>query len=319
MKRRIKRYCFLGIVWSTILILSCVKVPEVELTQRDLEFQITHDGYERYFILHVPENLEEIENPSLIFALHGGGGKAVGMIQLTKGRFNELADRDGFLVVYPQGLEKSWNDGRNDPISFAHEEDIDDIGFFRKVIVKIINEYNVDSERVFFTGISNGGFMSIRVSRELADIVKGVAPVAASIPVDGEKFHHGAPPMNIMLINGTDDPLVPYNGGEVTVLKRKRGKVLSTGKTIKIFCERNGCSDAPDITEFEDSEPGDGACAIKYEYRNEETQRRVVLIEVKGGGHTWPGGWQYLGKRLIGSTCMDFNGCDEIWNYFDSL
>ncbi len=298
---------------------SCARMPEVELTERDLELNIEHGGYTRDFILHIPEHYELLNKIPLIIVMHGGGGIAKGMIALTNGRFNELADKHGFLVVYPQGLGKSWNDGRQDPISYAHKNDIDDIGYLSKIIQKMKQEYKVDSDRVFVTGISNGGFMSIRVSRELADQVKAVAVVCAAIPLNTKDAHVDAQPMNILFINGTTDPLVPYNGGEVKVLRRKRGKIISTDETIKIFITRNSCSHIPEVEELEDEDSEDGTRVIREEYTNTETGKKVVLLKVVGGGHTWPGGWQYLTEKLIGKTSMDINACDEIWLFFKSL
>lgn len=303
----------------TCITLCCARIPRLDLCERDIELSVPHDGHTRNFILHVPERLAEYDKVPLLFALHGGGGTAKGMIRLTKRRFNELADREGFLVVYPQGLEKSWNDERNDPISYAHEHEVDDVGFLKKVMVKMAAEYRADPGRIFFTGISNGGFMSIRLSRELAAEVKGVAPVTASIPVDAEDAHRGAGPVNVMLVNGTDDPLVPYGGGYVEVLGNKRGKVLSTDETIEIFVLRNGCSEIPEQQELKDRDPADGTRVVRYEYINEETGNRVVLLKVRGGGHTWPGGWEYLKEKYIGRTSRDINGCDEIWEFFNSL
>jgi polyhydroxybutyrate depolymerase len=304
---------------SILLMVSCTGMPQVPLGDRDLELRIEHGGYTRDFILHIPEDHEKLTNIPLLIVLHGGGGTAKGMIGLTKGRFNELSDQHGFLVVYAQGLKKSWNDGRTDPISFAHKNDIDDIGFISGIIQKVISDYKADPGQVLVTGISNGGFMSIRISRELADQVKAVVPVCAAIPVTTKSAHLNAPPVNILIINGTADPLVPYNGGEVTVLSRTRGTVISTDETVGIFVKRNACSAVPMIKELEDIDPQDNTRVIREEYVSTETGKKVVLLEIKGGGHTWPGGWQYLNEKWVGKTCMDINACDEIWSFFNSI
>ena len=297
----------------------CNRMPKVEFTERDFELTLKHDGYTRKFIVHLPKDHKIMHKMPLLVAMHGGAGTARGMIGLTKGRFNELADEHGFIVVYPQGLEKSWNDGRDDPISYAHENNIDDIGFLSRVIQRVIQDYDADPEQVLVTGISNGGFMSIRVSRELPDKVKAVAPVCAQIPVVTKEHHINAPPINILVINGTDDPLVPFRGGEVTVLGRKRGKIISTDETVGVFNVRNRCSDIPDVVELKDIDEHDGTRVIREEYKNDETGHKVVLLKIVGGGHTWPGGWQYLNEKWVGKTSMDINACDEIWSFFKSL
>lgn len=302
-----------------ITVISCKTLPPLNLTERDLELSLEHGGYTRNYILHLPAHHEKLNKMPLIIALHGGGGTAKGMIRLTFGRFNELADAYGFLVAYPQGLEKSWNDGRDDPISFAHKNNIDDIGFLLKIIETTITHYKADPEMIFVTGISNGGFLSFRVSRDLANQVTAVAPVTASIPFSTRNDHLTAPPVNILLINGTADPLVPYNGGFVEVLGKKRGKILSTKEAIETFRKRNDCPDDPVIEHLNDKDPDDGTNVIRYEYTNKQTGSKVVLVQVVNGGHTWPGGWQYLGTKLVGKTSMDINACDEIWEFFRSL
>jgi polyhydroxybutyrate depolymerase len=299
--------------------LSCKTLPPLNLTERDLELHLEHDGYTREFILHLPAHHETMNSMPMVIALHGGGGTAKGMIRLTLGRFNELADAYGFLVAYPQGLNKSWNDGREDPISFAHKHNIDDIGFLSQLIENAIQRYKADPEMIFVTGISNGGFMTFRVSRELAHTVKGVAPVTASIPISTTTEHLAAPPVPIMLLNGTADPLVPYKGGYVEVLGNKRGKITSIDETIDIFTKRNDCAVAPEVTQLNDRDPDDGTRVIRYAYANTDNRHTVVLLKIINGGHTWPGGWQYLGTKLIGKTSMDINACDEIWGFFRSL
>jgi polyhydroxybutyrate depolymerase len=298
---------------------SCRRIPRIALTERDLQLSIEHGGYMRELILHVPKNHEQLNAIPLVIALHGGGGTAKGMIRLTLARFNELADMYGFIAVYPEGLGKSWNDGREDPISYAHKNNIDDIGFLSKIIQQTVKQYHADPNAVFVTGISNGGFMCMRVSRELADQVKAVAPVCATIPVATQDLHSASPAMNVLLINGTDDPLVPYSGGDVQVLGKKRGRVISTDETIELFRLRTGCSDNPHIEEFTDKDPEDGTRAIRYTYTNAETGDKVVLLKMTGAGHTWPGGWQYLAEKVIGKTSRDINACDEIWSFFNSL
>lgn len=297
----------------------CTRMPKVEFTERDLELSLEHDGYTRNFIVHLPEHHERLQNIPLLVAVHGGGGTARDMVGLTKGRFNELADECGFMVVYPQGLGKSWNDGRDDPISYAHENNIDDIGFFSKLISKMIEDYKADPGQVCVTGISNGGFMSVLVSRDLADQVKAIVPVCAAIPLDSKDAHLSAPPMNVLIINGTQDPLVPYNGGAVEVLGKERGMILSTDETISIFLTRNGCSDLPELEELADKDPQDGTRVIRQRYTNTGGAKEVVLLKIVGGGHTWPGGWQYLREKWIGKTSKDINACDEIWSFFRSL
>jgi polyhydroxybutyrate depolymerase len=254
----------------------------------------------------------------LLFVLHGGGGTNRGMLRLTNRRFNELADRDGFFVVYPQGIDKSWNDGRPDKISGAHRKGIDDVGFFRALIEYLVNEYPIDSDRIFVTGISNGGLMSFRLGCGLPEKIRAIAPVTAQIPSAIEPLCRSESAVSLAVFNGTEDPLVPYSGGQITVLRRERGEVLSTDETIRIWRKKNRCTPEARTTQLADI-ASDGTRVTRIEYTQCAAASKVVLYRIEGGGHAWPDGRQYLPVRLIGRTSRDINACDEIWEFFRSL
>lgn len=254
----------------------------------------------------------------LLLVLHGGGGKSHGMLRLTNSRFNELADRDGFFVVYPQGFDRSWNDGRPDKISGAHRKGIDDVGFLRALIEDLIARYPIDAKQVFVTGISNGGLMSYRLGCSLPDTIRAIAPVTAQIPAAIEPFCRSESAVSLAVFNGTADPLVPYDGGQITIFRQQRGAVLSTAETIRIWRRKNRCSPQAVTTELPDV-ADDGTRVIKIEYSRCKNGSKVVLYRIEGGGHTWPDGRQYLPTRRVGRTSRDINGCDEIWQFFKSL
>ena len=279
----------------------------------------SHAGLERKYLFHSPSlKLSDSGDRPLLLVLHGGGGTHRGMVQLTKGGFNQLADRDGFYVVYPQGIDKSWNDGRPDKISGADRKSIDDVGFFRALIEHLVYEYPIDSDRIFVTGISNGGFMSFRLGCSLPEKIRAIAPVTAQIPSAIEPLCRSESGVSLAVFNGTEDPLVPYNGGQITVFRQQRGQVLSTDETIRIWQKKNRCSSVPRMTEFADL-IADGTRVTKIEYTQCAAESKVVLYRIDGGGHTWPDGRQYLPAWLIGRTSRDINACDEIWEFFRSL
>ena len=252
--------------------------------------------------------------------MHGGGGKAKGMIRLTRARFNQLANRDGFIVVYPQGIGKSWNDGVRDTFGVARNLNIDDVGFIEMVIKDLDIKINVDHENIFVCGISNGGFMAQRLAFELSNKIKGIGVVAANLSVVQSTKELPEHPVPAIFINGTNDPLVPYNGGPVTVLKQKRGMILSVEQTLAVWKRINHCNMIVSESTFPDINQKDGCNAIKTIYQNPENlKQKVEAIKIKGGGHTWPGTKQYLPKHVIGNTNRDFNGCDEIWSFFKSI
>lgn len=294
---------------------------KVTLTERDHEFQMIHEGRTRDYILHVPENYSAGQKMPLVLVLHGGGGKAEGMLKLTHNRFNELADQNGFFVVYPQGLGKSWNEGAQDSKGYAREHQVNDAGFLSSLIDEVAKKYPVDLKRVFSTGISNGGLMSFRLGCEMPEKIRAIAPVAANIPEDIVPLceEPKASAVGLLLVNGTEDPIVPYGGGNIKVFGQARGKVVSADQTVRIWLKKNGCTDAPQKGIFPDKDPEDSTRVRTFIYDQCTSGVPVELYQVQGGGHTWPGGLQYLRERRIGKTSRDIDATDEIWKFFNSF
>ncbi len=313
---RIQRALTMAFVFPVVIIYSSV---HGSFLRRPVKFTLAHQGIERSCLLYRPRGIHgQTELRPLVFVLHGGGGTHRGIIRLTKGRFNTLADRDGFFVVYPQGVEKAWNEGRGDPISGAHCRGIDDVGFFASLIDHLLSKYPIDPNRVFVTGISNGGLMSLRLGCSLPDRIRAIAPVTASIPSAILPLCRSESAVSLAVFNGTEDPLVPYYGGQIKVFRQERGEVLSTDETIRIWLSKNRCTLEPQVTELPDL-TDDGTRVVKVEYAQCSANSKVLLYRIDGGGHTWPGGRQYLSVRLIGRTSRDINACDEIWSFFRNL
>ncbi|MCG6186481.1 alpha/beta hydrolase family esterase [Maribellus maritimus] len=278
------------------------------------------DGYERLYKFYIPEDYPKSKTYPLVFVLHGGAGNANRMIRLTRARFNQLAARDGFIAVYPQGYEKSWNDGARNTFGVARNLNIDDVAYFKKVITDLDSKVNVDHRNIFVCGISNGGFMAQRLAFECSKKIKAIGVVAANLSVVQSQKKYPENPVPAIFINGTEDPLVPYNGGAVTVFRQKRGEIQSVERTIEIWRDINGCTQTIQKNEFPDIDKNDACTAEKTVYQNQENPaQKVIAIKVTGGGHTWPGTQQYLPKRIVGNTNQDFNACDEIWSFFKSL
>ncbi|MBW2487042.1 MAG: esterase [Deltaproteobacteria bacterium] len=306
--------------WAAILIIGWLSSVVACAHTRGSDIgTLRHDGLKREYILYRPSAraAPAIERPLLV-VLHGGGGTYKHMLRLTSERFNQLAERDGFFVVYPQGIDKSWNDGRGDETSGAHRKGIDDVGFLKTLIEKLIDQYPIDARRVFVTGISNGGLMSYLLACRLPDTIRAIAPVTAQIPSAIAPLCRAESAVSLAVFNGTEDPLVPYKGGQIKVFGRQRGAVLSTDETINIWRKKNRCSPQAKITAFADL-ADDGTRVTKMEYGPCDKGSKVALYRIDGGGHTWPDGRQYLPVRWIGRTTRDINGCDEIWAFFKSL
>lgn len=304
------KYFFL-IVTSIFLELSC-------FAQHDLKIHhLTVGSLERQYLLHLPQKYDSIKKYPLIFVLHGGGGSATRMEKFVGAGFNSLADRENFVVVYPNGFEKGWNDGSRDTLAAARRMNIDDVAFFDAMIEEIAQNVSINREQIFACGISNGGFMVQRLAFERSAIFKGVAAVAASLSEAQSREQPPQNPVPILFICGTSDPLVPYWGGPVTVLKQKRGMVKSMDETISFWKEVNVCTQCDEEYRFPDRNKRDESTAVRTNWFNQaHAERTVTLIKVENGGHTWPGARQYLPKSMVGTVNRDFDASEEIWVFF---
>ena len=286
----------------------------------DKRASLTHDNLKRTFLIHIPSFYSKSVQFPLVIALHGRGGNGESMILLTRRGFNKLADKDGFIVVYPYGIELNWNDGRMDEEANdrAHRDNIDDVGFISALIDTMIKDYNINPERVYITGISNGAIMSYRLACELSYKIAAIAPVDGNIP---HLFLHECYPemsVSLLAINNVNDPLVPYEGGNIYSSFRhlNLGKVLSVNESIEFWITRNKCSTIPVVTEEPDIDPKDGTRVTRKEYINNFDGTEVILYSVDGGGHTWPGGFQYLPSFIVGKTSRDIDANQIIWSFF---
>lgn len=294
--------------------LLCLVAGAQAATVHDHMFE--HQGRGRTYRLVVPKGHDPKVAVPLVLALHGGSGTAEAFDRSTNGQFVREADKRGWLVAFPQGIERQWNDGRKvDTLKGRRRAKIDDVGFLRAVIDRVHASHRIDRTRVYATGISNGGFMSIRLGLELSDRIAAIAPVTAQLQVvhaDKKPAH----PVGLMIINGTKDPLVPYDGGHVTVFGRKRGAILSTDATVARWRGFNGCATAAKPTPLPDKAPKDGTRTTVTRYTGCAKGAEVVLVRVEGGGHTWPGGRQYLGTRLVGIASRDFDAVPLMFDFF---
>lgn len=215
----------------------------------------------------------------------------------------------------PTGINKQWNDGRSE--IFRGNPSYDDVGFIDAVITAVVSKYNINEAQIFATGISNGGHMSFRLGMDLADRIAAIAPVTAQVsrsianknPTDS---------IGVMLVNGTEDPLVPYEGGPIKLssVGRSRGEVLSSDQSADLFGRHNECDITASTISLPDTDRNDGTRVKVHSYNNCNNQVSVKLVEVVGGGHTWPGGRQYLRERRVGRLSKDINASELILDFF---
>jgi polyhydroxybutyrate depolymerase len=281
----------------------------------DYTQSLSFAGRERTYLVHSPPAAGTAPRP-LVIILHGGGGTGAGMQSLTRGGMNALADKEGFVVVYPDGVEKQWNDGRQIAQARAMRENIDDVGFLAALIDRLAEATDIDRRRVYATGISNGGMMSQRLACELSDQIAAIGVIASSMSENLFATCQPAQPVSVLLIPGTDDPLVPYQGGEIRLGNIKRGKSVSISETVAFWTRHNNCPVSPVTARQPDADPQDGTRVRKETYAPCRTGSAVILYAIEGGGHTWPNGLQYLPEQVVGRTSRDLDANTILWEFF---
>jgi len=259
---------------------------------------------DRIFYVHVPPGKTDQPFPVLL-AFHGRLGTGDGMARLSQ--LNAVADRHHFLVAYPNGYEKSWADGRGK--TAADTDHIDDLGFVKKLLEKLNEEYRIDPKKVYASGISNGGFFAQRLACEMSDSFAGVEAVASTLSEATSLSCKPKNPISVMIIMGTNDPLVPFNGGEMS--SGNHPKVLSAQDSFKRWAEIDSCEGQPELTKISDA-------VQLYSYASCKDNSHISLYTIQGGGHTWPGGVQYLPEIMVGKTNRDIDA-GELFADFASL
>ena len=274
---------------------------------------MTVGGLKRTYMTYVPRGLAK--GAPLVVVMHGSGLNGAQIRISTGYGFERLADEHGFAVVYPNAYEGYW-----DVCSIVGEVganlNIDDIGFLTGLVDKLIVEIGVDPGRVFATGGSRGGSMAFRLALEAPSRFRAVAAISANVPTP-ENFKckpagHG--PSSVMIMNGTKDPLVPFDGGDVNLLGLfyRNGKVLSARQSGEYFAKLNHITGTPETNE---TQAADGIRVEHVLWRN-DSNVEVELVAIHGGGHGIPQPYR-RGPRLLGPSAKEPNGPAVIWAFFE--
>jgi polyhydroxybutyrate depolymerase len=270
------------------------------------ELTFSHDGRERSAVVQVPA--EGGPRP-LALMLHGGGGSGRRFAEVT--RFGPVAEREGLVAVYPDAVEGTWNDGRSGVNHVSHRDDVDDLGFLMACVERAADMAEVDRRRVCVAGASNGGMMAFRLLHHHAEAFAAAAVAMATLPASCTDWPKPAAPVPMMLIFGTEDPIMPIDGGTVMVQRQELGEVRSLADTVAWWAGVNGCDPTPEERTLLEE---DGMRLVERRYGSAEDALRLYLVE--GGGHTWPGGQQYLAEWVIGKTLQGWSASDAAAAFF---
>lgn len=294
----------------TTLLLLLVAIAGAPLTPGDHSRNLLVDGRERNYLVHVPANYDREKPTPVVLIFHGAGINATVTVALTG--MNKKSEEAGFIAVYPNGSGfgpfLTFNaGGRQGKLA---EGSADDVKYVGALLDDLAMVASVDSKRVFATGISNGGMMCYRLAAELSDRIAAIAPVAGTIALDECKPKR---PVPVMHFHGKADTIVPFGGPDNRTPKFLTFK--SVEQSIATWRELNECPAEPTVTEFPDKE-NDGTTVTRKCYGPGKDGAEVILIEIAGGGHTWPG--MKAPVSLIGNSTLDISANELMWEFFQS-
>jgi len=253
----------------------------------------------RYYDLYIPSSRTQGQLLPLVLAFHGAGGDGKAMRQLTG--FDQLAEQEKFIVVYPDAIDKHWDARRR-----VQPEINNDIGFISALIGHLEQKYPLDRNHIYVTGFSNGGMFAQRVACELSNKIAAVAVVAATMPENLSRICQPSHPVSMLLIHGTDDPAVPYESS---------GKaLLSAADTVKYWASHNRC------TLQENKVPLPGSSRVSLETYKQETYKQgsnqavAMLCTIEGGKHAWPSAPS--GAEISDHPGQAIDASTMIWEFF---
>ncbi len=261
--------------------------------------EIVVDGQPRTYRVYMPGAYDGHTPVPVVLAFHGDLQTGRGLRKIT--RLDDLSDREGFLAVYPEGINRSWNDGRGS----SRAGDVDDVAFVRAMLDSLERQYAINPRRVYATGFSRGASFSVRLACEVSDRIAAVAAVATRVVErvvnDCRSSQRSA--ASAMFVNGTADRWVRWE---------------ASGRAGARWAELLGCQLVPDIVTLPDLSD-DGTRVRRESYDSCPGGREAVMYAIEGGGHTWPGGRPYLPRFLFGRTSRDLDVTDLMWRFFEQV
>ncbi len=308
-------------VWLLSLgVLSGSGGEAAPLPPGDHQISLRHGGGDRTFIVHGPPRRAPAGGLAVVLNFHGGGGNAVG--QRDYSRMDAVADREGFLAVYPDGTGRlagrllTWNAGTC--CGYARDQHMDDVGFVRALLQHLEGLVPIDRGRIYATGLSNGAMMAYRLAVEASDTVAAIAPVAGGMVVEGDLPARSVP---VMHLHSVDDPRALYQGGWGPPFPMTAARVEhpNIDRVISRWASHDSCPAEPMTAarlRGRDGSPEAGQTATKYVYAPCRAGAEVVLWKLTGAGHVWPGGRPDYLPRLLGPGTQLLDANAEMWRFF---
>jgi len=286
----------------------------------------------RSFRLFVPSSYTPDAPLPLVIALHGLKMDDDMLAAYTG--LEQTAEREGFAVVFPNARLTMWRAvPKGQPFTDSELVDllfdgIDDVAFMSDLIDELANALAIDETRIYVCGLSNGGMMSYLTALELSDRVAAAAAIASPMPKNYALQPAPTKRVPFLIMHGTDDPVLPYDGGDVQ-LSLLLDLAFSTGalnvsmvdflpidEVAAHWAEWNGASATPIVENLPDINTNDGTTVVRRTYSGGPQGSDVVLYTIEGGGHTWPGAALSVPILAAGNTCYDVTANDVLWEFF---
>ncbi len=269
---------------SLLCVLTFLCIPKSRAQVKSDSLQI--EGNYRTFFYHQPAASEKPQN--LVFVMHGSGGNGRDMMRSTEAMEKE-AIGSRTLLVYPSGYKRYWNECRKASPALANQEDVNEQAFFSGMIDYFQKKYGIDSKKVFAVGTSGGGHMAYKLALTMPQKFRAVTAIIANLPdTDNMDCVPSGKALPIMIINGTEDNVNPYQGGLVDLgPNMNMGKVRSTDRSFHYWADLAGYRGEPKLKKLPDTDPNDGRTIEKYSYQA-PGKPEVVLLKVIGGKHDYP-------------------------------
>lgn len=305
-----------------LLLLATPPAPEAPpLPGRLSAGQTWFEGRERTWLAYEPSRLR---TPApLVLLLPGSGQDAEALRAFTTYRFDELAERDGVLLVYAEAWAEGsafgpeWNECRKNTQQPAHLENVNDVGYVLWLLDALAKRYPIDPSRVFAAGVSDGGQMAYRLATEHPERFDAVAIVVAQQAApDNSNCRAPRGPISVLVMNGTEDPIIPYEGGIASFHGLgSAGEVQSMAGTLAHWKAVNGIVEPGTRETLPDRDPTDGSTVLRERWVGPGGER-LEAYHVIGGGHSLPGGYRGAPEFLLGPVNRDLHGADAIWAFF---
>ncbi|AUD02622.1 alpha/beta hydrolase family esterase [Spirosoma pollinicola] len=244
------------------------------------------EGHYRAFHFNKPS--QSFRQPNLIFVLHGSGGNGLGMMTAAT-KMEKQASAQNTLVVYPDGYQRYWNECRKSSPAAANREDVNEQAFFKGMIEYFSQRYQIQKKHVFAVGTSGGGHMAYKLGLTMPASFKAITAIIANLPdTDNMDCVPSGKPVAMMIVNGTEDPINPYNGGLVMLGNNvNMGTVRSSEQTLAYWADLARYHGKPTEETLADTDPTDGKRIERYTYKA-KGKPEVVLLKVIGGKHDYP-------------------------------